>query len=116
MHKDIPGNIQKYFHLRKKFALMVQSVPVDELVLTANVRYNDRAGSYLGYNFSEGAYVTNSFQPYWLFDLGVNYRWSSFTFHIEATNIFDQKYIDIGSIYQPGRWLSGGVIFKFSDF
>jgi len=42
--------------------------------------------------------------------------WKELTAYIEATNLLDEKYIDVGSINQAERWLSLGIKYKFIGF
>jgi len=116
MKKEIPGEVIKYFNVRHKFSAMIHHKIIKHLVAAWNVSYTDRMGSYLEYNFENSSYIPVNFKPYWLFDLRVSYFLKEFTFFCEATNLFDKKYIDIGSIYQPGRWLSLGIKYKFTRF
>ena len=36
----------------------------------------------------------------------------AFTIYIDCNNLMDKKFVDIGNIEQPGRWLSVGFIYK----
>ncbi|MBN2522686.1 MAG: TonB-dependent receptor [Bacteroidales bacterium] len=116
MKKEIPGEVIKYFNVRHKFSAMIRHKIIKHLVAAWNVSYTDRMGSYLEYDFDNSLYTPVDFKPYWLFDLRVSYFLKEFTFFCEATNLFDKKYIDTGSIYQPGRWLSLGIKYKFTRF
>jgi vitamin B12 transporter len=116
MRKDVPGNLLKYFNVRNKLAAMLQSNPWKPLLLAVNIRYTDRDGSYLTWDFRNTAYEPVKFEPYWLFDLRITYSWRTFSVFLEATNLFNVEYIDIGSIQQPGRWITGGLKFRIEEF
>jgi vitamin B12 transporter len=116
MHKEVPGNISKYFNIRQKFSAMLQHEIVKNLIIAENISFVQREGNYLTYNIAEAEYVIHAFQPYWMMDLRISYTFSSFTLFAEATNLFDKKYIDIGSNFQPGRWISAGFRFNITGF
>ncbi|MBA7551963.1 hypothetical protein ES705_44514 [subsurface metagenome] len=116
MKKNIPGDVAKYFNVRHKFSAMLKHRLINNLIFAWNLSYIDRMGSYLTYDFDNTAYLTNDFVPYWLVDLRIAYYWKELTAYIEATNLLDEKYIDVGSINQPERWLSLGIKYKFIGF
>ena len=60
--------------------------------------------------------IAGTYTPYMLVDTRLQYTFRQFTAYGEATNLFNTKYTDIGSIYQPGRCINAGVIFRISDF
>ena len=116
MHKEIPEEVTKYFNLRHKLTGMIQQQIIQGLILTWNFGFHVREGSYLTYDFIQNNYVSHEFEPYWLLDLRLSYTWKGITVYGEATNILNRKYIDIGSIYQPGRWISGGIKYELQGF
>ena len=116
MHKNIPGNVSKFFNVRNKFSAMLQKEFFNHLIAACNVGFVEREGHYVIYDFTLNEYKTPAFRPYWLTDLRLSYRLREFIFYIEATNLFDVKYIDVGSINQPGRWITGGVSYRLSGF
>ncbi len=116
MKKEIPEEVTKYFHVRHKLSAVIHHKVINHLIAAWNISYIDRTGSYLDYSFEDSTYNAIDFKPYWLFDLRLSYYWKDLTLYAEATNLFNKKYIDIGSIYQPGRWLSLGVKYRFAQF
>ena len=44
------------------------------------------------------------------------YNFKLYIIYAEATNLFNKKYVDVGSISQPGRWITAGVKFEINDF
>lgn len=116
MNKEVPGEVTKYFNVRHKFSGMLQHRIIKNLILAWNVSYIDRTGSYLEYNFEDLVYEPVDFHAYWLFDVRISYHWKEFTFYADAENLFDTRYVDAGSINQPGRWLSFGIKYKFTRF
>ncbi len=116
MHKEIPGNVSKFFNVRHKFSAMLEKNIMQSLTVACNIGYIAREGYYLTYDFVEGVYQKNKFVPYWLTDLRLSYYLKGFTFYAEATNLFDRHYIDVGSIYQPGHWITCGIKYKIKGF
>ncbi|MBP7496948.1 MAG: TonB-dependent receptor [Bacteroidales bacterium] len=70
--------------------------------------YNYRAGNYTAYPSG----IETKYQPYQLLDGRISFKHKIFQLYIEASNIFDIKYNDIGNIELPGRWLKAGIIIK----
>ncbi len=116
MHKEIPGNVTKYFNVRHKASAMLQKDFLKIITIACNISYTDREGYYLLYNFENNEYVKHNFKPYWLTDIRLSCQLKGFTLYAEATNILDTDYIDIGSINQPGRWITGGINYMLSGF
>jgi vitamin B12 transporter len=114
MDKEIPGNITKYFNIRQKASAMIRHEPFKNFVVAENFSFTQREGSYMTYNFDEPGYILNPFKAYWLLDVRISYTWRNFIIYAEATNLLDKKYIDIGSIYQPGRWISAGLKYEIT--
>ena len=116
MHKEVPGNVSKYFNIRQKGSAMLHKEFLKRLLLAVNIGYTEREGYYLLYDHEADEYETHSFEPYWLVDLRISYQWKGLSLYAEATNLFDVEYIDAGSIFQPGRWITGGIKYKITGF
>lgn len=116
MHKEIPGNVAKYFNIRHKASVIYQKDFLKIFTIACNVSYTDREGLYLQYDFENSEYKTYDFKPYWLTDMRLSCHFKDFTFYAEATNIFNIGYIDIGTLYQPGRWITGGISYTITGF
>lgn len=46
---------------------------------------------------------------YFVADLRVNYRWSTFDIYADVQNISDTQYIEAGAVPMPGRWSTLGL-------
>jgi len=114
--KDLPGDVSKYSNVRDMLSAMLQIRIIRGLILAGNFSYLNREGSYITYDFNTKKYITNPFNPYWLIDTRLSYNVKSFTVFAEATNLLDKKYVDVGSINQPGRWISGGIKVELKGF
>lgn len=77
--------------------------------LSWNFRYQDRAGSFLQYDFINNEYTGDQeFDPFLLVDLKLNWEYKVFNLFAEVTNLFNKNYIDIGNVEMPGRWFKAG--------
>jgi iron complex outermembrane receptor protein len=50
---------------------------------------------------------------YTVVDTRLTYTLSNYEVFLEATNLFNEKYIDSGFAPMPGRWIIGGVKFNW---
>lgn len=116
MNKDVTGNISKYFNIRHKASAIIQHELFKNLVIAENFSFVQREGNYMTFDFNEAVYTNHPFIPYWIMDIRISYTWHSITIYADGTNLFDKKYIDIGSIFQPGRWLSAGFKYNITGF
>ena len=114
MHKELPENVAKYYNLHQRFSAMINQSITARLSLAWNINYSEREGGFLTYNTEVAGYEETAFSPYWLLDARVSYSFKWLTVYAEATNLLDTQYIDIGSIYQPGRWVSAGIKINFT--
>ena len=80
------------------------------LALTGSVY--DRNGSYTHYPVAGDASVTEvrSYEPYFLLDGRLSWEKGVCRLYVDATNITDTRYCDIGGIRLPGFWCTGGVV------
>lgn len=77
--------------------------------------WQDRNGTYADYKRYNPVTKTAPLNPYKsfaLFDGRVYYSNRALTLYLEASNIFNESYVDIGNIDQPGRWFKVGVVVK----
>jgi len=71
--------------------------------------YQNRAGtySYIDENEIDKEY---DYKPFTLVDTRVFFKKGMVNAYVEASNIFDVEYHDLGYITMPGRWIRAGVI------
>ena len=106
--------ISKYVfnYLKHKFTAGLDVEPLRNLSLSFNYRWQDRAGQYIEYvNLKAGAKV--DYKPFSILDVKMNYQWRNMDLFVNANNIFNVTFVDLGNIPQPGFWLSGGVSYRF---
>ncbi len=74
------------------------------------VAWQDRNGSYTWYNKNNlKEFEERDYQPFCLVDTKLYWQKPSYTVYVEASNLFDYNYYDMGNITQPGRWIRAGV-------
>lgn len=113
--KLIPGNVSKYFNIKHKGSAMVQKTFFRHLTLSGNINVTDREGIYLLYDFENSRYIEADFKPYLLVDAKISYLFRNVALFIEISNLFNEDYIDTGSLIQPGRWITGGFKYKIEN-
>ena len=67
--------------------------------------FQDRTGTYLDF----ASNTEMAYRPYLLCNLKINLHLHKTQVFIEATNLFNTPYFDLGNIPQPGIWVKGGV-------
>jgi len=55
---------------------------------------------------------TESYQPFWQINLRVSWKSPTTEIYAMAANIFDTRYYDLGTVEQPGRWISAGISYQ----
>ena len=68
--------------------------------------FQDRAGTYLDFESN----TEQRYKPYLLCNLKISLLLNKTHIFVEATNLFNTKYFDLGNIPQPGIWVKGGVL------
>lgn len=75
-------------------------------------RWQERQGSYTRYEKGKPAYET-PYPSFCLLDLKLNWEQRGFNVYLEANNLLDRSYYDLGNIPQPGIWVTGGISWRF---
>lgn len=99
-------------NLRYKFVLGVNHNIMKHIKATWQLSYQKRNGNYGKYNAS-GTFTNTPYSPFLLLDGRLFYEYKFFKIFIEATNILNQSYFDLGNIPQPGRWIKAGLDLNF---
>ncbi|MCK4991822.1 MAG: TonB-dependent receptor, partial [Bacteroidales bacterium] len=79
------------------------------LTLSVRLNFQDRNGSFLKYNTGSGQSTEQLYEPFLLIDTKLTYSFRKFQIFLEATNLLDADYYDIGNVIQPGRWTIVGI-------
>ncbi len=72
------------------------------------ISFQDRNGTYAKYENASYAGEAE-YDPYWLTDVKLYYKSDDMQIYVTASNLFDQSYVDLGNVMQPGRWISMGL-------
>ena len=95
-------------YLRNKFTLRFDHTICNDVKASWAMRFHDRAGTYS--DPVTGAPL--NYEPFFTTDLKIYLEKRIWSIYVEANNLFDTKYQDIGNIQMPGCWFSGGVSYK----
>jgi iron complex outermembrane receptor protein len=106
------GNYESKYaldYLKHKVRLYSDHYISRRIVLTCELLYQDRNGSYYDFDSSTNSKYLKSFKPYWLADTRINYSFDPLRIYFEVSNLFNRRYNDVGNLFQPGRWVSAGI-------
>jgi len=108
--KESKGFQSRYVldHLVHKLALQINHRIYKGLSIDWIFSINKRQGEYTSYQTD----VTGALTPYpiaYLLDIRLSYTYKILNFYVEATNVLNQRYFDLGDLEQPGIWLRGGI-------
>jgi iron complex outermembrane receptor protein len=100
------NNILSYYvldNLKHKLDLELNHKIWKKLKGTWMASYQDRNGMRTN---------TESYQPFWQVNLRLMWKSPSVEIYAMAANLFDTKYYDLGTVEQPGRWISLGFNYQ----
>ena len=98
-------------NLKHKFVFTVDHQIWKNLQASWNFRFQDRNGTYEKFE-NEISVGEADYESFWLTDLKVYWKTSKLQLSGSVSNLFDQTYIDLGNINQPGRWISLGLKYQ----
>jgi len=93
-------------YLRHKVVASLTHRIVSRLSMTWDFRWQERVGSYL----SGGELVP--YRPYAMLNAKLQWDAQRYQLYVQATNITNHRYYDLGSVPQPGIWLMAGTRLK----
>ncbi len=96
---DVVASRYTFDQLRHQFIFGFDYHIIAGLNHSIRYRYADRVSEAVG--------------DYHLVDSRLSWKTKIATLYIEATNLFDQEYSESSLVPMPGRWIRGGVNFKF---
>ena len=98
--------------LRHKAALAVEMRMLRRVSLSLTGTLSDRNGSYTHYPVPGDSSVTEirEFDPFFLLDARLSWEKGICRLYVDATNITDTRYCDMGGIPLPGAWVTAGVV------
>ena len=101
-----PGIVSQYAleYLRHKLVAHAMLPLTKRLSLDLNLRWQDRVGSYTGFDGQ-----VYDYKPYVLTDARMTWQQTKWNVYVEANNLFNTRYHDYGLVEQPGRWVIAGA-------
>lgn len=101
--------------MRHKAVLSVGTHFLRRLSLTLTGSFYDRNGRYTYYPVVNDSSVSEerAFEPYFLLDGRLQWEKGWCRLYVDATNITDTRYCDMGGIPLPGFWCTGGIVVTF---
>ena len=100
-------------HLKHKLQVHFSHTVTKRTGADWRMSYINRNGSYLDYDAGTRTVFSSPFKPYWMVDGRVYYKAERIAVHIDISNLLNTKYTDVGSLIQPGRWITTGIKFNF---
>ncbi len=95
--------------LRHKFGISLDHKIYKGLNMSWRASLQNREGGYNFYDTNTNAFTGEVEYPtFWLLDARLFWMGENYTIFVEASNILDEDYVDIGNINQPGRWIKAG--------
>ncbi len=97
--------------MRHKAALSVEVRFLRRLSLALTGSFYDRNGSYAEYPVAGDSSFSRirDYEPYFLLDGRLQWEKGVCRIYVDATNITDTDYCDLGGIRLPGAWFTGGM-------
>ncbi len=110
--KSASGYVSLYAldYLRHNLSIYLQHAVFGNLTAGWTFSIQKRNGDYFDYEQNKKAPYSTVF----LLNLKIRYKLPRFTFFVQADNLLDQTYRDIGSVVMPGIWVTGGVQYHVS--
>jgi iron complex outermembrane receptor protein len=90
-------------NLKHKFDLELNHKIWNHLKASWRVSYQDRNGMRT---------KTESYEPFWIVNTRLIWKMPSTEVYAMAANLFNTPYFDLGTIQQPGRWISLGINYQ----
>ncbi len=102
------NNLLSYYvmdYLKHKTSLIANHLLFSKLQIGWSAVWQQRAGSYTEYPTN----IEKKYEPFLTFNTTLKWHEKNFTVWIDAQNVGNTKYADIGNIPQPRRWISVGT-------
>lgn len=101
--------------MRHKAAVAVEVHFLRRMSLALTGSFYDRNGSYTAYPEVGNSSVTEvrDYAPYFLLDGRLTWGKGWCRLYVDATNLTDTRYCDLGGIPLPGLWCTAGVVLTF---
>ncbi len=110
--KSASGYVSLYAldYLRHNLSIYLRHVIVRRLSAGWTFSIQKRNGEYFDYAQNKKA----PYRTIFLLNTKIQYKMPHFTFFVQANNLLNQTYRDIGSVIMPGIWVTGGLQYHVS--
>lgn len=98
--------------LKHKFDGEITLGLMKNLFFTTHASWQDRAGSFDYYANPKAKALEKEYAPFWLVNSRLTWRQEKYELYLQAANLLDNDYYDIGNVVQPGRWITAGAKIK----
>jgi len=109
VNKSISDTFSKYYNLKHKLTISVRHKIIPHVTAAWQICYQDRMGSYIRYNEADNKYFATPYKPFLLLDGNIAWETGPLVVFAEASNLLNIRYVDAGSVSQPGRWFRAGI-------
>ncbi|PVX49838.1 iron complex outermembrane receptor protein [Balneicella halophila] len=99
-------------HLKHKFDGEITLGIMKNLFFTTHASWQDRAGSFGYYANPKATSIEKEYAPFWLLNSRLTWQKENYELYLQASNLLDNEYYDIGNVVQPGRWITAGAKIK----
>ncbi|MDR2145389.1 MAG: TonB-dependent receptor [Tannerella sp.] len=101
-------------YLRHKLDVGLTHRIVEKINAHWQIGWKYRNGNYLYYNVDNGSETEKPYEPFWQIDLRLYRQTKLLNIFLEASNLGNKTYQDIGNVILPGRWLRAGITVTLS--
>lgn len=96
-------------YLQQNFSLNIDEHIYKNIGISSSISWQKRSGTYSKYDAITKTEMESIYPEVLLLDTRLYWKKRNSSIFIEASNLLDKQYIDIGNIIQPGRWFKVGV-------
>jgi vitamin B12 transporter len=111
--KSLPDSVAKYYNLKHKINLVFRFTVFRNVHSSWYLSYYHRMGSFIQYEPNGSAYYATPYEPFLLVDGNLSWEQKRFTVFGQISNLLNTRYVDAGSVEQPGRWIKIGIKVNF---
>ena len=103
---------QSYYvmdYLRHKLNIGITHRIVEKINAHWQVGWQNRNGGYMQYNVEDGSETETPYKAFWQIDLRIYRQTEQLNIFVEASNLSNKQYQDIGNVVLPGLWVRMGI-------
>ena len=98
-------------NLKHKLSASLNQTIARNFTVDLKAVFQDRQGSFT--SFENGIFSNEvEYEPFWIFDGKVTYKWKKLSCYFSVNNIFNVEYYDLGNVIQPSRWIKLGISYR----